>query len=541
MDIEQTWTDLMRQLKSYPTINASQIDAFFSRVQIQAASPGFIMLTSDNAFIKDWIEKHYLKDIQKALNDLYNLDFQVLIEVDPTAAAPAPAAQPAPAAAPVPAAQPAPAAAPVPAAQPAPAATPSAPAVKPQAVQPQPMPAATSAQNAPVPVVQSANAGAPQPTHSVAQAEASEPQTQKTETNGNDNEATGEAALTFDSFVIGESNRMAYNMAVEVADRPGSSELNPLFIYGRSGVGKTHLMCAIQNYIKETRPELNVCYIDSMELVNRYSDAAIEKSVDKQSFKNFEGYFQQADVLLIDDIQGLQSKPGTLNALFRIFNSMIPKGKQFVFSADRAPKNIDLDERYVSRFNSGATIDIQPPDDETKRNIIKSLIRHYQSRENTSFVITDEILDYIVDNSSSNIRELKSAITNVIFAMKMNKDHTLSEGQVKELLGNHFIGGGKKRITIEMIQAAVEDFYGVSHKDIVGRGRARSIVRPRQVAIYLCRDLSETTLSNIGKAFNRDHTTVLHSCELISSQMQEDRNLREELEAVREKIRIQQY
>ena len=327
MDIEQTWTDLMRQLKSYPTINASQIDAFFSRVQIQAASPGFIMLTSDNAFIKDWIEKHYLKDIQKALNDLYNLDFQVLIEVDPTAAVP------------------------VPAAQPAPAATPSTPAVTPQAVQPQPMPAATSAQNAPVPVVQSANAGAPQPTHSVAQAEASEPQSQKTETNGNDNEATGEAALTFDSFVIGESNRMAYNMAVEVADRPGSSELNPLFIYGRSGVGKTHLMCAIQNYIKETRPELNVCYIDSMELVNRYSDAAIEKSVDKQSFKNFEGYFQQADVLLIDDIQGLQSKPGTLNALFRIFNSMIPKGKQFVFSADRAPKNIDLDERYVSRFN----------------------------------------------------------------------------------------------------------------------------------------------------------------------------------------------
>ena len=510
MDIEQTWTDLMRQLKSYPTINASQIDAFFSRVQIQAASPGFIMLTSDNAFIKDWIEKHYLKDIQKALNDLYNLDFQVLIEVDPTATTPAPAAQTAP------------------------AATSSAPAATPQAVQQQPAPAAPSAQSAPAPSAQPTNAPAPQPSHSATQAETSELQSQNTETSGNGNEATGEAALTFDSFVIGESNRMAYNMAVEVADRPGSSELNPLFIYGRSGVGKTHLMCAIQNYIKETRPELNVCYIDSMELVNRYSDAAIEKSVDKQSFKNFEGYFQQADVLLIDDIQGLQSKPGTLNA-------MIPKGKQFVFSADRAPKNIDLDERYVSRFNSGATIDIQPPDDETKRNIIKSLIRHYQSRENTSFVITDEILDYIVDNSSSNIRELKSAITNVIFAMKMNKDHTLSEGQVKELLGNHFIGGGKKRITIEMIQAAVEDFYGVPHKDIVGRGRARSIVRPRQVAIYLCRDLSETTLSNIGKAFNRDHTTVLHSCELISSQMQEDRNLREELEAVREKIRIQQY
>lgn len=525
MDIDQTWTDLMQQLKSYPTINASQIDAFFSRVQIQAASPGFIMLTSDNAFIKDWIEKHYLKDIQQALNELYGVDFQVLIEVDPTAAAAAPAQAPAATPAPAtPAPQPASAA-------PAPVQPVAAPAPAPVAT-PAPQPAAAPA-NVPA-------APAPAPATTAAQPEETQTAGEQ-ESEGQAAEPVGEAALTFDSFVIGESNRMAYNMAVEVADRPGASELNPLFIYGRSGVGKTHLMCAIQNYIRETRPELNVCYIDSMELVNRYSDAAIEKSVDKQSFKNFEGFFQQADVLLIDDIQGLQSKPGTLNALFRIFNSMIPKGKQFVFSADRAPKNIDLDERYVSRFNSGATIDIQPPDDETKRNIIKSLIRHYQSRENTPFNFTDGVLDYIVDNSSSNIRELKSAITNVIFAMKMNEDHTLSESQVKELLGNHFIGGGKKRITIEMIQAAVEDFYGISHQDIIGKGRARKIVRPRQVAIYLCRDLSETTLSNIGKAFNRDHTTVLHSCELISNQLQEDRNLREELEAVREKIRIQQY
>ncbi len=525
MDIDQTWTDLMQQLKSYPTINASQIDAFFSRVQIQAASPGFIMLTSDNAFIKDWIEKHYLKDIQQALNELYGVDFQVLIEVDPTAAAAAPAQAPA--------ATPAPA---TPAPQPASA----APAPVQPVAAPAPAPVATPA---PQPTAAPANVPAlPVPAPATTAAQPEETQTaSEQESEGQAAEPVGEAALTFDSFVIGESNRMAYNMAVEVADRPGASELNPLFIYGRSGVGKTHLMCAIQNYIRETRPELNVCYIDSMELVNRYSDAAIEKSVDKQSFKNFEGFFQQADVLLIDDIQGLQSKPGTLNALFRIFNSMIPKGKQFVFSADRAPKNIDLDERYVSRFNSGATIDIQPPDDETKRNIIKSLIRHYQSRENTPFNFTDGVLDYIVDNSSSNIRELKSAITNVIFAMKMNEDHTLSESQVKELLGNHFIGGGKKRITIEMIQAAVEDFYGISHQDIIGKGRARKIVRPRQVAIYLCRDLSETTLSNIGKAFNRDHTTVLHSCELISNQLQEDRNLREELEAVREKIRIQQY
>lgn len=507
MDIDQVWTDLIRQIKSYPNVNASQIDAFFSRVQIQAVSPGFIMFTSDNTFIKDWIEKHYTKDIQQASKDLYGVDFLVQIEVDPTFVAQT-------------------------------AATPvQMPASQANAAQVMPtatIPATNMPQTAtPVstPVVETW-----QPT------ETPVPNTVTTTEEQPRNQQVNSAnSLTFDTFVIGDSNRMAYSMAVEVADRPGSSALNPLFIYGRSGVGKTHLLCAIQNYIQEQYTDFNVCYIDSMELVNKYSDAAIEKSVDKQSFKNFESYFQQADVLLIDDIQGLQGKPGTLSALFRIFNSMITKGKQFVFSADRAPKNIDLDERYVSRFNSGATIDIQPPDDETKLAIVKSFIGQYKHEEGLPFEIPDTVLDYIVENSSSNIRELKSAITNVIFALKMDKDHDLSEHRMKELLGNHFINSGKKRITIEMIQSAVEDFYGVAHKDLVGKKKERRIVHPRQVAIYLCRELSESTLKNIGNAFNRDHTTVMHSCDLINNQLREDRNLREEIEAVREKIRIQQY
>ncbi len=479
------------------------------------------MLTSDNGFIKDWIEKHYMKDIVQALKDLYDVDFSVLIEVDPTAAPAQPAA-----AASAPASVPAPASE-VEASQGNAAPQSSAPlaaqANKMPSKPDQPTPADT------VPAPAQARQEAP------AQAES------KPANRAEGDPANAESTLTFDSFVIGESNRMAYNMALEVAERPGASELNPLFIYGRSGVGKTHLMCAIRNYILEQYPNLNVCYIDSMELVNKYSEAAIEKSVDKQSFKNFESFFQQADVLLIDDIQGLQSKPGTLNALFRIFNSMIPKGKQFVFSADRAPRNIDLDERYVSRFNSGATIDIQPPDDETKRNIIRGFVKHYRTREGISLDIPDKVLDYIVENSSSNIRELKSAVTNVIFAIKMSGSEELSETQIKELLGNHFLGGGKRRITIDMVQGAVEDFYGVPHKDLVGSTRKRDIARTRQVAIYLCRELSETTLKNIGEAFNRDHSTVMHSCDMVADRLQEDRNLREELEAIREKIRIQQY
>lgn len=561
MDLEKLWTDLIQQLKSYPNVNTSQIDAFFSRVQIQAASPGFIMFTSDNSFIKDWIEKHYTKDIQQALKDLYDIDFFIQIEVDPTFA---PAS-----------ATPAPAAPAVPAPTQGQPINDQSNQVIASHMQTDQHEALRSHPNASY--LHASHEDPPSQmrtpyqeySEKIAQLQArsrsEEDQRREYHTpysteneeasalNAADNSLEGDPSsgpmpvhkesnsLTFDTFVIGDSNRMAYSMAVEVADRPGSSALNPLFIYGRSGVGKTHLLCAIQNYINEQYQDFNVCYIDSMELVNKYSDAAIEKSVDKQSFKNFENFFQKADVLLIDDIQGLQGKPGTLSALFRIFNSMIAKGKQFVFAADRAPKNIDIDERYVSRFNSGATIDIQPPDDETKQSIIKSFIKQYQQEEGLSFIISDDILDYIVENSSSNIRELKSAITNVIFALKMDKNHELSERRLKELLGNHFIGGGKKRITIEIIQSAVEDFYGVAHKDLVGKKKERRIVHPRQVAIYLCRELSESTLKNIGNAFNRDHTTVMHSCDLINNQLQEDRNLREELEAVREKIRIQQY
>lgn len=538
MDLTELWTNLIRQIKSYPNVNASQIDAFFSRVQLQAASQGFVMFTSDNSFIKDWIEKHYIKDIQQALHDMYGMDFIVQIEVDPTSTPIAPLPKSAPTVSQeVPVHhQPAPK-------QPTPTPTPSVQREAPFINQ--------SGYNTPEKEV-------PNPLHVPTREDSSfyrdnnlttysSPKNEELDIRHNSSDKTeqrgveGLNSLTFETFVMGDSNRMAYSMAVEVAEKPGSSALNPLFIYGRSGVGKTHLLCAIKNYINEQYEDFKVIYIDSMELVNRYSDAAIEKNVDKQSFKNFENFFQQADVLLIDDIQGLQGKPGTLDTLFRIFNKMIPKGKQFVFSADRAPKNIDLDERYVSRFNSGATIDIQPPDDETKRNIIKSFIAEYKNEEELPFTISDSILDYIVDNSSSNIRELKSAITNVIFALKMDKEHELSESRVKELLGNHFIGGGKKRITIEMIQGAVEDFYGVAHKDLIGKKKERRIVHPRQVAIFLCRELSETTLKNIGNAFNRDHTTVMHSCDLIFNQLQEDRNLREELEAIREKIRIQQY
>lgn len=519
MDIEEVWTQLITQLKSYPSVNTSQIDAFFSRIQIQAVSSDFIMFTANNPFIKNWIEKHYVKDIKRALFDLYNTDYYVQIEIDTTTQQQI---------------------------TDVPNHTPTQPYIT--SVQTGES-GDTTAQTRTVPKEEVAPISATSITDRINTSHQQDgdylkepPHQQGTDsskTSKNTN-LSGASNLTFDTFVIGDSNRMAYSMAVEVADKPGSS-LNPLFIYGKSGVGKTHLLCSIKNYIQEQYADFNVCYIDSMELVNRYSDAAIEKSVDKQSFKNFEKFFENADVLLIDDIQGLQDKPGTLGVLFRIFNSLITKGKQFVFSADRAPKNIDLDERYVSRFNSGATIDIQPPDSETKRNIIKNFIHQYEEEEDFHLNLSEDILDYILEHSSSNVRELKSAITNVIFAVKMNNNQELTRQEVKELLANHFISEHESRLTIEMIQNAVAYFYGITYNDIVSNKRSRNIAHPRQVAIYLCRELLESTFKAIGKEFNRDHSTIMHSYDLISNALKEDRNLREETEAIREKLRIQQY
>lgn len=507
MDIQEVWDKLIQMIKSYPGVNPSQIDAFFSRIQIQAVSPGFVMLTAGTAFIKEWVERHYVKDIKRALEDLYGVDFLVQIEVDTTADEEESISS---------------------------SEAPLQTIEKEIPRNPTPIPQ----QDSQIPLrsrQEKTDKDDPSNTASLAPCEETDESIDKISSD------TIASLLTFDSFVIGDSNRLAYAMATEVAERPGTSNLNPLFIYGRSGVGKTHLMCAIKNYIIEQYRDLNVIYIDSMELVNRYSDAAREKSVDKSSFKNFEAFFKEADVLLIDDIQSLQGKAGTLDTLFRIFNAGISQGKQFVFSADRAPKNIDLEERYTSRFNSGATIDIQPPDDETKRSIIKNFIQQYQQDTDFNFDLSDEILDYIVEHSGSNIRELKSAITNVIFAIKMNRDNSLTTQDVKDMLANHFINESGTRFTIETIQAAVEDFYHVSHSDLVSKKRSRPIAHPRQVAIYLARELINTTYAEIGKAFNRDHSTIMHSFDLIEKGLNEDRNLREEIEAIREKLRTQQY
>lgn len=348
------------------------------------------------------------------------------------------------------------------------------------------------------------------------------------------------SSLTFETFVIGESNKLAYSMAVNVAEEPGKPTLNPLFIYGKSGLGKTHLLRAIQNYIVDTRPELNVIYVDANELINDYAWSAIDHDRNKKSFMAFQNRYYAADVLLIDDVQYLQGKTETVNIVFQFFNTLVDQGKQIVLSADRAPKTIDIDERYKSRFNQGGTFDIKPPEVETKLAIIKNFIDEYKSTDTSSDInIPEDVQMYVAEISSSNVRELKSAVIKLIANIKYSQSNTITLDETKDLLKDHFISSLNNRLTTETIQKVVEQYYKVSHADLVSNKRSRNIVYARQIAIYLCRTLLDIPYGTIGSKFNRDHSTVMHSCNQVESKMQKERELQDELEMLTKLIKEQ--
>ena len=536
----ETWQAVLARVKSYEGVNSAQVDAFLGRAQPQAASTGFLLVTVDTDFIKGQIERRFSNDINRALEELFNVSYQVEIEIDPSSSA---------------FMQQIAASAGVQAQSNATAAQVSLP---PSAAAMQPIysnQTANVASNASMPAQVQAPARAAAQTTAQPQAPVqapSQPQQAMRQTQnfaGQENDyaqpsredesaAYGTSSLTFENFVIGDSNRLAYSMSVAVAEKPGKKTMNPLFIYGRSGLGKTHLLRAIQNYIAETQPSMHVVYIDAQEFVTEYSVAAIEHSKDKSSFQSFQSRYLDADVLLIDDVQYFQGKSATVNIVFQLFNRLTDAGKQVVLSADRAPKNIDIDERYKSRFNSGGTVDVQPPEVVTKLGIIKSFIEEYRRTEGSwDLYIPEDIQMYIAEISGSNVRELKSAVTKVISQMTSfgNPDITLAD--VKSLLENHFSAGLSKRLSVGAIQKEVEQYYHVSHADLIGKNRSRNIMYARHVAIYLCRQMLDIPYNDIGKKFNRDHSTVMHSVEKVEGLMKDDRELQEELEIIINNIR----
>lgn len=343
---------------------------------------------------------------------------------------------------------------------------------------------------------------------------------------------SGDEALfskcTFDTFVVGKSNEFARGAALAVAELPGTA-YNPLFIYGNSGLGKTHLLVAIANYAMQNFPRMATRYVSANKFLNDYVEAT-----QRNQWGTFNSEYHQVDILLVDDVQYLEGKDETINQLFNIFNEMTNRNKQIVLSADRAPKDIDMDDRMRSRFISGLLADIKPPDYETRLAILKN----YLSRVNqhTSFYgnIPDEVLFYLADVATSNIREMEGSITRLVSNMTLLRKDSISVEEAQELLQDFFPTIKDKQIDIALIQSEVERFFNITHDDMISSKRSKGITNPRHIAIYLSRYMTEESLEAIGKKFGgRDHTTVMHSVNKIERDQKDNRQLFDQLEQLR--------
>ncbi|ACX51178.1 chromosomal replication initiator protein DnaA [Ammonifex degensii KC4] len=319
---------------------------------------------------------------------------------------------------------------------------------------------------------------------------------------------------TFENFVVGNSNRFAHAAALAVAEAPARA-YNPLFIYGGVGLGKTHLMHAIGHHILSRRPDLKVAYVTTEKFTNEMIDA-----LQMNRTQQFREKYRNVDVLLIDDIQFLAGKERTQEEFFHTFNTLYEAARQIVISSDRPPKEIPtLEERLRSRFEWGLITDIQPPDFETR----VAILRKKAQLENVT--VPDETLLFIADRIQSNIRELEGAFIRVVaFAALTNSPITPETAAT--VLKDIFHAPRKKEVTVETIQEVVAKYYNLKPEDLRGKKRHRAVALPRQIAMYLARELTDLSLPKIGELFGgRDHTTVLHACEKISAALKEDLKL----------------
>jgi chromosomal replication initiator protein len=332
------------------------------------------------------------------------------------------------------------------------------------------------------------------------------------------------AKYTFDSFVIGSSNRFAHAAALAVAEAP-SQAYNPLFIYGHTGLGKTHLLQAIGHYIGEQLRDLSVCYVTSERFMNDFINSLRDKRIE-----GFKHRYRTFGVLLIDDIQFLEHKERIQEEFFHTFNTLYEAGRQIVISSDRPPRQIaTLEQRLRSRFEWGLMTDIQPPDLETRIAILQK-----KAREDGIHVADADLMTFIAGRVSTNIRELEGALTRVVaFSSLTGRPMTVDLAQ--DVLRDVFPQGEPAQVSIELIQDEVSERFSLSKEELIGDKRSQNIVYPRQVAMYLSRELTDSSLPKIGRHFGgRDHTTVIHATSKIARLIREDRsvyNLVQELTA----------
>ncbi len=318
--------------------------------------------------------------------------------------------------------------------------------------------------------------------------------------------------FTFDNFVVGKSNQFVYAAARTVAEHPGK-RYNPLFIYGGVGLGKTHLLHAIGNYLREFSPKLKIMYTTCEQFTNDYISSLYSPTKNK-AVMEFRGKYRNLDVLMVDDIQFISNKKETQEEFFHTFNELILSNKQVIICSDRPPKDIPtLEDRLRSRFASGLIHDIQKPDIETRIAILhkKSQLEKYYAE--------DDVINYIAEHVDTNIRELEGKLSEVYFLATLNGKKVATMDEVKDIFSNQQ-EEIKNSLSPDKIISVVCDYFNVSYQDLIGKKKSKEIVEPRMISIYLISELLNLPLVNIGKIFGgRDHTTIMHSRDKITQDL----------------------
>lgn len=331
---------------------------------------------------------------------------------------------------------------------------------------------------------------------------------------------------TFDNFVEGACNKLAKEAGLSVAGNPVRNTFNPLFIYGGSGLGKTHVTQAIGWEVLRQHPEKVVLYVDANRFQQQYADAHLSNKVN-----DFLNFYQQIDVLIVDDIQFFAGKTGTQNIFFQIFNHLQQLGKQIILTSDSAPKTLQgMDERMLTRFRWGLTVELGAPNLDTREAILKYKVN------SGGLLIPDNVVRYIAENVQDNVRELEGVVVSLLAQSTLTKDEiniTLAERVVSRI-----VNVTEHKISIESIEKLVCDYYRLDPKDIHTKSRRREVVQARQIAMYLSRKYTKNSLSMIGQYIGkRDHATVLYACNAVSDLLKYDKNFRQSLESIESSLR----
>ena len=335
--------------------------------------------------------------------------------------------------------------------------------------------------------------------------------------------------FTFESYVVGGSNKLAYDASARVATEPGEI-YNPLYIYGNVGLGKTHLMQAIGNFIKENTPEKKVLYVTSEKFLSDFLQA-VRVQKDTTEFRN---KYRCADVLLVDDIQFFVNKQETQEEFFNTFNALTDLNKQIILTSDKPPQQInDIDERLKSRFEMGLIVDIQSPTLETRMAIIKEKA----SNIDKTIDIPDEVVEFIADGIPSNVRRLEGAVQKLLAYSKLTKKE-ISLVTAKEALKD-MINKKPTTINIEYIQDIVSEYFGLTVDDLKAKKKSKEIANARQIAMFLSRKLTDESFPKIGQEFGgRDHSTVIHAYDKIESDMKSSKEFKETIDLLESKIKV---